>query len=171
MHVCLYSLPNLGECTKWCSSTEGIHVCSMIQYKYKHRWKSTGDKAYGVTSIQNRRKHLNNKYDVSKLIMSVLYNDTTVVTAEQGGGTNIELKQQILCISTIPLGEGLEDKAKVPLDAVLQARSAQCKARNQELICYVTIMPPPRFFICTNIYSWASLIETCGQRQRPGIRS
>ena len=54
------------------------------QYKYEHRWKSTGDKAYGVTSIQNRRKHLNNKYDVSKLIMSVLYNDTTVVTAEQG---------------------------------------------------------------------------------------
>ena len=88
-HRCMpvYSLPNLGESTKWCSSTES---CSVIQYKYEHRWKSTGDKAYGVTSIQNRRKHLNNKYDVSKLIMSVLNNDTTVVTAEQEGGTNAE---------------------------------------------------------------------------------
>ena len=61
----------------------------------------TTDKAYGATRIHNRHKHLNSKYDVSELIMNVLYDDATVVTAEQRDKCTAETPNFTLFVGTM----------------------------------------------------------------------
>ena len=81
-----YCPPTLGkEVLKY----RRVHVCMLIQEKYEHQLQT---KHYGVTRIHDRHKHLTVSYDVSELIMNVLLDDATVVTAEQGEKYTAELQ-------------------------------------------------------------------------------